>query len=193
MQHKFLKRLWFGFKDKRFLLGGLQHEGRPPWPHLCARQRRRSSNTFLSSFRRKSSHKVFSKTLRFLLQTSSWSPGLLWGSSAWRMCPSSRRRRRPGCTSSGWRRTRSRRRPWRRIGKGWRRWESNRSRERELEEWWPFKGCLPFRLNLFLMARPFPARTWTLYYGAIANVLVISPLFYLIIQVNKIIQVNLTI
>ena len=34
------------------------------------------------------------------------------------------------------------------------------------------------------MDRPFPARSWTLYYGAITNALVIFPLFYLIVQVH---------
>ena len=38
--------------------------------------------------------------------------------------------------------------------------------------------------NQLLMDRPFPARSWTLYYGAITNALVIFPLLYLIIQVH---------
>ena len=35
------------------------------------------------------------------------------------------------------------------------------------------------------MDRPFPARSWTLYYGAITNALVIFPLLHLIFQVHK--------
>jgi len=67
--------------------------------------------------------------------------------------------------------------------------EKDLMKEKALEEDWeglekvgmkPFEGEGVGRV--MALQRPFPARSWSLYYGAFTNVLVIFPLFYLISQ-----------
>jgi len=67
--------------------------------------------------------------------------------------------------------------------------EKDLMKEKALEEDWeglekvgmkPFEGEGVGRM--MALQRPFPARSWSLYYGAFTNVLVIFPLFYLISQ-----------
>lgn len=67
--------------------------------------------------------------------------------------------------------------------------EKDLMKEKALEEDWEGLekvGIKPFDEEgvgrVMALQRPFPAHSWSLYYGAITNVLVIFPLFYLIIQ-----------